>query len=172
VTTLPVWGLWLTLGVMAIGLVGAIVPGIPGTILIWAAALVYGLAGGFASFSPWAFAALTVLAVIGTTSDFWLSQGLGRAGGASGQAMLAGMVLGLAGLIIGLFFAGIGALPGALLGTLAGIIGVEYRRRRTLFGAAKAGAGWLIGYLLSALVEFVIAIVMIGVFIWQTGFTV
>ena len=59
-TALPVWALWLTLAVMMIGLVGAIVPGIPGVILIWAAALVYGLAGGFVTFSPWAFAALTM----------------------------------------------------------------------------------------------------------------
>ncbi len=168
-TALPGWALWLTLAVMMIGLVGAIVPGIPGVVLIWAAALVYGLAGGFATFSPWAFAVLTVLGIAGATSDFWLSHSISRAGGASGRALLVGMVTGLAGMLIGFFFAGIGAVPGAILGTLAGITWVEFRRRRNLGGAAKASAGWLAGYLLSALVEFIIALVMVGIFVWQSG---
>lgn len=160
---------WLALGVMLIGLVGALLPGIPGATLIWLAALGYGLADGFHHLTPLAFAALTILALAGATTNIWVSHSLGRLGGASWAALLAGAVLGLVGLFVGLLFAGIGAIPGTLIGTLAGILLVEWRRRRQWLAAIRAGAGWLIGYLVSSLVEFGVGLVMILLFTWQVA---
>ena len=165
----PNWAFWLALAVMAIGLLGTVLPGVPGVLLIYGAAVVYALVEGFARVGVPVLVVLTVLAAIGATSDIWVTQTMGRAGGASGRALVAGLALGVAGMIFGFFVAGIGALAGAVIGSIAGIVLVEYRRRRDVKGAARAGAGWLIGYLVSALVEFTIGLVMIGLFFWQAA---
>ncbi len=160
-------GFWLAVGVMLIGLVGGLLPGIPGVGLIWVAALVYGLSTGFSSLSPWVFAVITVLGLVGATADIWVSNASGRATGASWGALLAGTVLGFVGMGVGFLFLGIGAVPGALIGSLAGVLLVEYRRRREWEGALKAGAGWLVGYVVSAIVEFMLGLVMVLLFVWQ-----
>jgi uncharacterized protein len=165
----PDLAFWFALAVMVIGLLGTVLPGVPGVLLIYAAAVVYTLVEGLARVSIPVLIVLTVLAAIGATSDIWVSQTMGRAGGASGKALAAGLALGVVGMIVGFFFAGIGALAGAVIGSIAGIVLVEYRRRRDVKGAARAGASWLIGYLVSALVEFTVGLVMIGVFFWQAG---
>ena len=163
------WGYWATLAVMLIGLIGALLPGIPGVLLIWLAALVYGLVGHFVREAPLAFAGITVLAVIGASADIWVSNSLGRLGGASSRALLMGMLGGFVGLIVGLFFAGVGAVPGALIGTIGSIMYFEYRRQGSVDAAVRAGAGWALGYLASALVEFAAGVLMILLFIWSVG---
>jgi hypothetical protein len=62
---LPEWAFWLTLGVMVVGLVGTLVPVLPGVELIWLAALVYAIAERFATIDPLTFAALTALEHLG-----------------------------------------------------------------------------------------------------------
>jgi hypothetical protein len=91
---LPEWAFWLTLGVMVVGLVGTLVPVLPGVELIWLAALVYAIAERFATIDPLTFAALTALAAIGITANIWASHLGSRLGGASWQALLAGLGLG------------------------------------------------------------------------------
>ncbi len=165
----PSAAFWIALAVMLIGLVGTVIPGIPGALLIWAAAVVYAIVEGIARIGVPVLLLLTLLGAAGATSDIWVSHSLGRAVGASNRALLAGLIFGLLGMLIGLIFAGVGALPGALIGSIGGVVLVEYRQRRNLPGAARAGAGWLIGYLLSVLVEFTIGLVMVGLFFWQAG---
>ena len=77
------------------------------------------------------------------------------AGGASGRALSAGMLLGFVGMIVGLFFGRHRrAARRVLIGSIAGIVLVEYRNRKNIKGAARGGAGWLAGYPVSTLVEF------------------
>ena len=166
---LPDWAFWLALAVMLIGLAGVILPGLPGLGLIWLAALIYALAERFATVGPLTLVALTALAALGMVADYLLGQALGKAAGASWQALLAGMIGGALGFGAGLLIAGIGALPGGLIGTLAGILIVEYRRRRDLWAATKAGAGWLAGCVVGRGLQFVIALAMIVLFAWQAG---
>jgi len=92
--SLPEWAFWLTLGVMLVGLVGTLIPALPGIELIWLAALVYAVAERFATIDPLTFAALTALAAIGITANIWASHLGSRLGGASWQALLAGLGLG------------------------------------------------------------------------------
>ncbi len=142
---LPQWVFWFTLLVMLVGLAGTILPALPGVGLVWLAALAYAVAERFATIDPWTFAALTVLAAASLAADFLLTQAGGRMAGASWQALLAGMALGMVGLLLGLVVGGVGAAPGAMIGTLAGILIVEYRHRRDWREAFKAGGGWLVG---------------------------
>jgi len=164
---LPEWAFWLTLGVMLVGLVGTLVPVLPGVELIWLAALVYAMAERFATIDPLTFTVLTVLAAIGVLANFWASQLGSRLGGASGQALLAGLGLGALGFVIGMFVGGIGAVPGGLMGSLVGILLVEYHRRKDWKRAIRAGTGWLAGCLLSGFIQMAAGIAMILIFVWQ-----
>lgn len=160
---------WIALAAMLVGLVGTVLPALPGIGLIWLAVLVYAIYERFATVDPLAFAALTLLAAVGIGSDIIFSQAGSRLAGASWQAIAAGMVLGTAGFVLALIVGGIGTLPAAIIGTLAGILLVEYRRRRSLREALKAGGGWLAGCLASKAVQVSIALLMIAIFVWQAG---
>jgi uncharacterized protein YqgC (DUF456 family) len=164
---LPEWAFWLTLGVMLVGLIGTLVPVLPGVELIWLAALVYAIAERFATIDPLTFAVLTALAAVGVLANFWASQLGGRLGGASWQAILVGLVLGALGFIVGALVGSIGAVPGGLIGSLAGILFVEYHRRKDWKRAIRAGTGWLAGCLLSGFIQMAAGIAMILIFVWQ-----
>ncbi len=164
---LPTWAFWVTLVVMLIGLVGTVVPVLPDVVLIWLAALAYAVAEGFATIDPITFAAITLLGAIGITTEIWVSQLGGKLGGASWQALLAGMGLGAVGFVVGLFVGGIGALPAALVGALAGVVLVEYLRRRDWKETARAGAGWVAGCLVSGGIKLLLGLAMILLFVWQ-----
>ena len=155
---------WLivALVLMFIGLLGVILPLVPGIVLVYLAVLLYAFIEGFARIGPITLAVLTVLAVVGVTADLWVS-GLGaKVGGASVWALLGGLVLGLVGLI---FF----SLPGAVVGSVAGVVAVEMWRVRDWRKVLKSGGGWLIGWLLSTVVQLSIALIMIAIFLWRVG---
>ncbi len=161
---------WIALAAMLIGLAGTVLPALPGVGLIWVAALIYAIADGFTNLTPLGFGALTLLAAISLGADLLLSQAGSRAAGASWQALTAGIGLGALGFVVGLFVGGIGAAPLGIIGTLLGIFIVEYRRRRDWVSALKAGGGWLAGCVASRGVQFLLALAMIVVFVWQAGF--
>jgi uncharacterized protein YqgC (DUF456 family) len=155
---------------MLVGLAGTVLPALPGITLIWGALLVYGIVDRFATLTPAVFIVLTLLAAIAVVSDLVFTHAASRIAGASWQAIAAGLMLGAAGFVLGFFVGGIGSVPAGIIGTLIGIVGVEYLRRRNLREAVRAGGGWLAGCLASRAVQFVIGLVIIGVFVWQTGF--
>jgi uncharacterized protein YqgC (DUF456 family) len=140
---------------------------LPGIALVWIAALIFGIATRFSTLPPLAFAAMTILAAVGLTADFFMTQAATRFSGASWHATIAGAVGGVVGMVVGFFFAGIGIGVGGIVGALAGVIGVEYLHRKDLRSAVKAGGGWLAGCLASRGVQIVIALAMIAIFVWQ-----
>lgn len=164
---LPLWAFWLALAVMLVGLAGVILPVVPGVGLIWIAALVYAIAERFATIDPLTLAVLSVMGALGVTADIWVSQAGGKLGGASWQALLAGLGSGAIGFLIGLLVGGIGALPAGIIGMLLGLLLVEYLRRRDWRETLRVGAGWLAGCLLSGLVQLIIGLAMIVIFAWQ-----
>jgi uncharacterized protein YqgC (DUF456 family) len=153
---------WLivALVLMFIGLLGVILPLVPGIVLVYLAALLYAVIEGFAKIGPITLAVLTVLAVVGVTADLWVSSLGAKVGGASVWALLGGLVLGLVGLV---FF----SLPGAILGSVLGVIMVEMGRVGDWRKVLKSGGGWLIGWLLSTVVQLSLALIMIAIFLWQ-----
>ncbi len=164
---LPMWAFWVALVAMVVGLVGVILPVVPGVGFIWLVVLVYAIAERFATIDPITFAVLTVLGATGFSADLWMSQTGAKVGGASALSLLVGLLLGAVGAVIGLAFLGVGAIPGAIIGALAGVILTEWYRRRDWREAFKAGGGWLVGCTLSGGVQFLVAILMILIFVWQ-----
>ena len=164
---LPSWAFWVALVAMLAGLIGVILPIVPGVGFIWLVALVYAIAERFATIDPITFAVLTILGAIGLSADLWMGHAGAKIGGASVWSLLAGLVAGAIGAILGLVFLGIGAVPGAIVGTVLGIVLAEWYRRKDWREAFKAAGGWLVGCTLSRGVQFLVAILMILIFVWQ-----
>ena len=152
---------WITLAVgvaMALGIVGVFLPGFPDLLLIWGAALAYGLLAGWGPLGPWLFAGITLSTIAGLVADVWVGGIAARMGGASWAGILGGLALGLPGLI---FFGPFGALFGLLLGTFL----VEYLRRRDVAHASRATAGMGIGYGVAFVVKIGVSLLMVGAWV-------
>jgi uncharacterized protein YqgC (DUF456 family) len=158
--TVRIVALVLTLLVMAFGLIGIVLPIIPGTILIFLAALVYGLVEGFQTIGWPTLVVLGILAIVATTADIWASSVGAKMGGASGWSILFGLLGALVGLV--LF-----SLPGAIIGAVAGVLGTEIVRVGDWKRALKAGGGWMIGWLLATVIQLAIGLAMMAIFVWQ-----
>lgn len=152
----------ITLLVMGLGVIGVLLPLIPGPLVIWLAALAYDLIRGITWRSGIILGVLTVLMLVGSTTELWMSSAGARRGGASGCAVMAAMVAGLVGFV---FFNVLGAV---LLPALA-VLAVELVRLRDLRHATRAGRGYLVGWLLSTGVELGMALLMIALWLWQVG---
>ena len=144
--------------VMLIGLAGTVLPGIPGAPLVWAGLAGFAILDGFHHVSILAFVILTLIAAAGATAGFWSTQLAARAGGASGCSSLAGSCLVVLGLV---FF----TLPYALLLAILGVFGLEWRRKSDARRAALVSSVWLIGWVVSTVIEFVSALVLIVFFL-------
>ncbi len=144
-----------TLVVMLVGLFGLVVPIFPGIVVIWLAALGYGLAAGFGGAGVWVFIVLTVLMVVGATIDNILMARGAHSGGAAWYSIVAALVAGLAGTY---FFPPLGGLLAAPLVLLL----VEYLRRRDAHAAWKAARGYLWGCGWAFVVRFGLGVVMIA----------
>ncbi len=152
----------LAVVVMLLGLVGIVVPMLPGTILIFGAALVYAVLDGFQAVGWPTLAVLGVLTLVATTADIWATSVGAKAGGASGWSVVAGLAGGLVGMLVL-------SLPGAIIGAVLAVLLVEVRRVGDWGLAFKAGGGWLLGWLLSVVLQLVIGLVMIAIFVWQAA---
>jgi uncharacterized protein YqgC (DUF456 family) len=145
---------------MFAGLVGCILPVLPGPPLVWLGALFYAWRTGFETIPLWFLGILLIPMLIGVTADWWMTFLGARRGGASMWGQLAS----LAGGLIGFFALGF-SLPGMLIGAIAALVLVEYQRAKDWNAVLKAGKGYLAGYLLSLVVETCCALIMIACFI-------
>ena len=153
--------------VMIIGLVGVILPVVPGLILIWLGALGFAIAEKFASIDPLTFALITIMTLIGVSADIWMTQLGARLGGASFRTRLMGVAGGIIGALLFLVFGGISAGVGAIIGSIAGVFGAEWIRLRDWRRALTSGAGWLLGWIASTLLQLAVGGLVIALFLWQ-----
>ena len=155
---------WLTSGLIAlflvVGLVGTVVPILPGTLLIWLAILFYALANGFGAIGVGAFVAISLIALVTGTADIWLTLIGAKKGGASRRALLYGVIGALIGTVL---------LPllGTIIGYAAGVLFGEYQRQGDWDLAVKASVGGLAGWGVAAAVQFAGGVAMIMIFLWQ-----
>lgn len=177
--------LWITLGVMLLGLLGSVLPGLPGVPLIFFAALVYAYFTGFEVVGAAVLVLLGFFAVLAFVSDYLATSYGARRFGASNWGAVGGAVGGLVGALLGALFLGIGAVFGLLLGTIAGVFAGEYLRqeRRTApegqrprvrsvrsgrqdwRRTSRAAGGVLIGYLVSVAAQVVLGLLSVIVFV-------
>ncbi len=164
---LPMWVFWIALVAMVAGLFGILIPIFPDIVFIWFVILIYAIAEGFRAIDPLVFLVITFLGGLGFSAEFWMSQVGAKAGGASNWSLLAAILLAIVGGAVGFLFFGIGAVPGAVLGALIGLIVTEWYQRRDWEKTMRVVVGWLIGYVLSVGIQLSIGVTMILIFAWQ-----
>lgn len=147
-------GIALLAVVMAVGLVGVILPFVPGTVLIWGAGLVYGLMEGFDGAGWGWFAAMTVLAILGQFAQYALPSRAGIEAGASWRVLGIAAVAG----IIGFFVIPVLGLP---LGAVLGVLVAEYGETGDWSRAVTLTRQVVIGFGLGMLAEFLAGLFMI-----------
>lgn len=145
---------------MIIGLIGIIIPALPGMLLVWLSVLLFVFVTGFESLSLTGFIIITLIAIITGTADFWLSVWGAQRGGASKRSLLWGILGSIAGTFI---------LPliGTIIGYAIGILFSEYRQRGDWEAAWRASLGGVAGWGLATAVQLGGALLIIAIFAWQ-----
>ena len=139
------------------GIIGTVLPVIPGALFVFAGLFVAAWADDFARVG---FGGLSIVALLGLISlgvDFAASILGAKRVGASPQA-LAGAGIGA---FVGMFF----GIPGLVLGPLVGAVLGELLARGGLIRAGKVGLGTSLGLLLGAIAKLVLAFAMVATFL-------
>jgi uncharacterized protein YqgC (DUF456 family) len=140
-----------------VGLLGTLLPAIPGTPLVFAGMLLAAWAGDFQHISGWTVALLAFLTVVSMVTDFVASMLGTKVAGASRWAFIGAGV----GALVGLFFGILGLLVGPFVGAVIGeAIATNHFRR-----AMTAGVGATIGLLFGAVAKIALAFTMLGIFL-------
>ncbi len=150
--------LWVLCVVMVIiGLVGVVMPALPGHMLILAGLIVGAWADGFMRVGVWTLAVLGLIALASYGVDF-IAVALGAKHlGASPRAMTGAAL----GTLAGLFF----GLPGVIVGPFVGAVIGELTTHRDFGKAGKAGVAAWIGFAIGTAAKVAMAFLMIGIFL-------
>ena len=130
---------------MLAGLVGAILPFLPGAPLIFAGALLYAVATDFTIIGAGRLAILAALGVLAWALEH-----------------VAGIVGALLGMLVGVMVAPIGLLVGPMVGAVA----AELLTGRAPRASLRSGIGAALGVLTGVVAHFALALVMVGFFVW------
>jgi uncharacterized protein YqgC (DUF456 family) len=179
--------LWITLVIMLVGLLGSVLPALPGVPLIFASALVYAYLTDFEVIGAFVLVLLGLFALLAFVADLMGTAYGAHRFGASNWGTLGGAVGGLLGALAGALFLGIGVLFGLLIGAVTGVFAGEYLRRRgrsspneedaqprprsvrSVRGdwqrTLRAAIGVLAGYLFAVVAQGVLALLSIIIFV-------
>ena len=153
--------LWYVLAaiLIVVGIIGTVLPALPGVPLVFVGMLLAAWADGFQHVGLWTLIGLGVLTIIAVAVDFLAGLAGAKRVGASRLAIL-GTV---AGTIAGLFF----GLPGLFLGPFLGAIGGELLHSRDLDHASRVGIGTWTGMIVGMLFKLVLVFAMLGLFLFS-----
>ncbi len=150
-----------------LGVAGAVLPLLPGPILIWLGALTWAWGDGFTQVNWLTLTALGILALMAWASDLFFTTAFTRKAGVSWKAVFGSIVTGILGGIFLSELPVVGTLFGALIGALLGMLVIEQYDKRN-WRAAFAGVRSYIGAtILSTIFEVTVALLMVGIFVWQ-----
>ena len=141
---------------VGIGIVGILLPALPGTVLIFAGLLVAAWADDFMRVGP---LMLVVIAIVGVATygvDFVATALGAKHLGASKRAMAGAAI----GTVLGLFL----GLPGIIIGPFLGAIAGELTVHRDWKKVGRAGVAAWIGFAVGTAVKVALAFLMIGLF--------
>jgi uncharacterized protein len=147
----------LSTALVATGLLGLVIPGLPGAPLIFLGLWLAAWNEGFQYAGFWVIVTLAVIALLTQGIDLWAAMFGARKFGASKRAIIGALI----GAVIGLFL----GFPGVIFGPFIGAVIGELSAQRDLTRATRAGIGATIGVVLGAALKLALALAMIGVFI-------
>lgn len=150
--------LWvLTAGLIVLGLLGTVLPVLPGTVLVLAGVILGAWIDDFSRVGVGTVLLVGALAVLAWVLE-WAAGLLGaQRAGASRQALLGAAI----GTVLGLALGVVGVLFMPLLGAAVG----EFLARRDQQRALKVGLATWLGLLAGMLAKVVLAFTMVGLFI-------
>ena len=140
--------------------------GLPGAAIVFGCALIYAAATDFSGPIGWPlFTILGILTLIAETADNWLSAIGAKRFGASTKSIWLSFLGGLLGaIILGsplTFIAGpLGPIVGGFAGAFAIVVAYEYKQRKNLREALRAGWGTFLGRMAGMVLKAVIAVAM------------
>jgi uncharacterized protein YqgC (DUF456 family) len=148
----------LAVVVMALGLIGTVIPVLPGTTIILAAAVVHRVALGADRSVGWtALIAMLLLTLL----TYAIDAAAGYLGARRFGATKWGLVGCAAGAVIGLFFGLFGLFVGPVVGAIAG----ELIGGKEIMKAGRAGWGTFLGGLAGMIAKLFIGLIMIVIFL-------
>lgn len=163
---LSVFGL-LGYALVLLGLIGTVVPVVPGPFIIWLGALTWAWADGFQRIGWPALILMGVMALAAWGMDFMLTTVSSRKAGASWKS-IGGAIVG--GFIGGILLSGtppiLGTIVGAMLGAVIGLWLVEYRDKGERRAATRAVRAYIGSMFVAFILELTIAVMMSGIFLW------
>ena len=140
------------------GLIGALIPWIPGPLFILVGALVWAVATHFAVIGVGRLGILVALATLTLLVNFVAGPLGARRSGGSRWSVVGAIVGGIVGVFLGPF--------GLVLGPVVGAVAGEMLRAGDVEGSVRTGVGALIGMAAGIAADFVISVTMIGLFLW------
>jgi uncharacterized protein len=150
----------LTFLTMLVGLFGLIIPIFPGNVVMWLAALVYGLVFGFGRLGGIIFAIITLLMFAAVLADNILMGAKAREKGAGWSSIIMALIAGIIGTIVLPPIGGIIAAPLVLYL-------MEMQRLKDSEEAIMVVKALLIGWGMAFVVRFGIGVVMFALWgIW------
>ena len=165
---------WIVLAIMAIGVIGAIIPGLPGGSIILAAILGWSIVTEFAGVG-WPLILIFIVLILSAGVEYlgvYLGSKQVGASKWSQYGAIAGMALGFLGLLPA-FLVG-GPLFGILVGAVVGAFTGEYLYRSNLDSddrirqSFKASIGIVVGSIIGNVIEALLAAVAVAIFILST----
>jgi uncharacterized protein YqgC (DUF456 family) len=150
--------LWYVIaGILVVaGLVGAILPNLPGIPVMFGGMLLAAWAGHFQKIPVWVVVVLGVLATLSVVFDFLSGTWGAKRYGASKAAVWGAFL----GTIVGLFF----GIPGIILGPFAGAVIGQLASGSRVDHAARVGFGTWIGLVIGTAIKLAVAFMMLGTF--------
>ncbi|WP_037585237.1 DUF456 domain-containing protein [Stenoxybacter acetivorans] len=153
----------LALIFLCVGLLGTIMPAVPGLPLMFGGTWLLAYATQYQIIGTTTLIVLAVLVIIGSALDYVAGLLGAKFSGASKQALWGA----LAGGVIGIFF----ALPGMIIGPLIGAAIGEFLARRDLLTAGKVGIATFIGFIVGVATKIgcalAILLTVVAMFLWH-----
>jgi uncharacterized protein YqgC (DUF456 family) len=140
------------------GLLGAVLPFLPGAPLILAGALLYAIV---TDFTPVGWGRLAILGAL-TVASFVLDC----AASALGARRFGGSRWAVGGAVAGALVGVVFGPPGLLLGPVVGAVAGELLRGRELRESVRTGIGAAVGVLAGAIAKLGLALAMVALFLW------
>lgn len=153
--TILAWILAVVL--IAAGIVGLVLPALPGPLLLFGGLWAAAWAEGYAYVSAGTLIALGIMAVLAALADFVAGAFGARRYGASIRSIYGAAL----GAVVGIFF----GLPGLLLGPFIGALIGELSARKGLVAAGRAGWGATLGLVFGTAAKLALGFAMVGLFL-------
>lgn len=152
--------LWIAVALLvALGLAGVVVPGLPGIPLVLAGLVLGAWIDDFDYVGRTTLIWIGLLALVATGVEFAASALGAKRAGAHRRAVVGAVI----GAVVGVFF----ALPGLVLGPLVGAVIGEFSARGNLARAGRVGLATTIGMLLGGAAKLALVLSMIALFALQ-----